>query len=191
MRTIFLFLCFLLLAVSCRNDETPKPRAYVRIALPEKAYQQFDSLHPYSFEYPRYALFTPDVRTTAEPYWGDIVFPDFQGRIHLSYKPVEDRRQLIGYMEDARTFVHRHIPKATAIRDEIILHEDNRVFGVLYQIRGKEAASPLQFFATDSTDHFLRGALYFHVAPNNDSLAPVIDFLEKDIRHLFATLKWQ
>ncbi len=191
MRIIFLLTIPLFFVVSCQQNNTPRPRAYFRIALPEKAYQTFDSAYPYRFEHPAYSSFAPDTRETAEPYWADIVFPAFLGRVHLSYKEVEDREQLRGYFDDARTFVHRHIPKATAIHEEIITHGENQVYGVLFHIRGKEAASPLQFYATDSVSHFLRGALYFDVTPNNDSLAPVIGFFEEDIRHLFATLQWE
>ncbi len=188
-RFFFLFIVIVFVA-ACQRGDAPKPRGYLRIALPEKGYQLFDSVYPYRFEYPRYADFVPDQRESAEPFWADIVFPDFKGRIHLSYKTVNDPTQLREYLEDARNFVHRHIPKATAIRGEVIIHPGNQVYGMLYQIRGKEAASPLQFYATDSVAHFLRGALYFNVRPNNDSLAPVIDFIEEDIRHLFSTMEW-
>ncbi len=190
-RNIFLLTIPLIFAFSCQQNDTPKPRAYFRIALPEKAYQSFDSAYPYRFEHPEYSSFTPDTRDVAERYWADIVFPGFRGRVHLSYKEVEDADQLRGFFNDAHTFVHRHIPKATAIHDEIITHDENQVYGMLFHIRGREAASPLQFYVTDSLNHFLRGALYFNVTPNNDSLAPVIDFLEEDIRHLFATLEWE
>ena len=44
---------------------------------------------------------------------------------------------------------------------------------------------------TDSTEHFLRGALYFNVEPNNDSLAPVLTFIEEDVRHLVNTFRWK
>ena len=180
------------LLIACGGDPgSPKPRAYPRIALPEKSYQPFDSVYPYRMEYPEYAKFIPDLRESAEPYWADIVFPDFSGRIHLSYKAINQPGELAAYLEDSRTFVHRHIPKATAIEEEIFMHPASEVYGTLYRIKGKEAASPLQFFATDSLDHFLRGALYFDVRPNNDSLAPVIDFIEEDIRHLFHSLRWE
>ncbi len=191
MQRVFLLIFLIAFSSACHQGDTPKPRGYLRIALPDKGYQAFDSVYPYRMEYPKYADFVPDTRESAEPYWADIVFPGFKGRIHLSYKTVNNAEELREYLEDARTFVHRHIPKATAIREEIIMHPENRVFGMLYQIRGKEVASPLQFYATDSVDHFLRGALYFNVRPNNDSLAPVIGFLEADIRHLFSTLEWE
>ncbi len=180
----------LFLLAGCGDPGTPKPRAYPRIALPEKGYQPFDKDYPFLMEYPEYAAFVADERETAEPYWGDIVFPDFSGRIHLSYKEINSRQELQYYLEDARTFVHRHIPKATAINEELFRNEEGGVYGMIYQIRGREAASPLQFYATDSLNHFLRGALYFDVRPNNDSLAPVIQFIEEDVRHLLNTMEW-
>lgn len=191
MRNPIIILFLLILLVACGGNETPKPRGFFRIALPEKVYIQFDSLHPYRFEHPVYSVVVPDTRDWAEPYWADIVFEDFNARLHLSYKQVSSRNELYGLHQDAHTFVHRHIPKATAIRDEIFINEEDRVFGTLIRIRGREAASALQFWATDSVRHFLRGALYFNVTPDNDSLAPVIEFLEEDIRHLLLTLEWQ
>ncbi len=192
---VILVLCLsatICMLFSCGGDPgSPKPAAYPRIDLPEKSYQPFDSGFPYRTEYPVYAKFVPDARESAEPYWADIVFSEFSGRVHLSYKAINHPGELAEYLEDSRTFVHRHIPKATAIDKEILLQPAHKVYGTLYRIRGKEAASPLQFFATDSVNHFLRGALYFDVRPNNDSLAPVIHFIEEDIRHLFHSLRWE
>ncbi len=189
-RSVF-FIAFLMMFWACVQHETPKPRGFFRIALPEKSYQQFDSNFPYHFEHPQYSHFVPDTREWAEDWWGDLVFNDFNARIHISYKPVRNDSELEGYFNDVHTFLNRHIPKATAIRDEQIVYRERDVYGMLYNIRGREAASPLQFFATDSVSHFLRGALYFNTTPDNDSLAPVIEFLEQDIRHLLYTLEWQ
>ena len=191
MKNQMLILLLFILMPSCGSNETPKPRGFFRIALPEKVYVQFDEQHPYRFEYPKYAHVIPDTRDWAEPYWADIVFDIFNARLHLSYKPVSNPWELQGYLEDAYTFIHRHIPKATAIRDELFVNEEDRVYGTLIRIRGRDAASALQFWVTDSLQHFLRGALYFNVTPDNDSLAPVIEFLEEDVRHLMHTLEWQ
>lgn len=182
-------LVILLNIVACREDYTPKPRGYFRIDLPEKQYVKFDTTYPYTFEYPVYAKVVPDTRASSEPYWINIDFPKFQGRIYISYKTVKGN--LNEYLEDARTFVVKHIPKAEAIDDTLIYRPADRVFGLIYYIRGSQAASPCQFFVTDSTSRFLRGALYFNVEPNNDSLAPVLDFIEQDIRHLINTFRWK
>lgn len=179
------------LVTSCRHNYSPKPRGFVRIDLPEKSYQLLDTLFPYSFEYPAYSLFVPDTRDVAEPYWANLHFPDYKGTLHLSYKSVVYDTDLPAYLEDARSFTQRHIPKATSMKDEVIIDERSNVYGILFHIKGRDVASPLQFYITDSTTHFLRGALYFEVTPNNDSLAPVIDFIEADIRHMIKTLRWK
>jgi len=186
--TIFNLLIVTIMA-GCGEDYTPKPRGYFRIDMPDKEYTRFDSTFPYSFEYPVYAKIVPDTRTTSEPFWMNIDFPQFNGRIHISYKPVEEN--LEEYLEDSRTFVIKHIPKADAIDDSLIYRPESAVYGLVYYIEGPAAASPCQFFITDSTSRFLRGALYFNFPPNNDSLAPVIDFIENDIRHLITTFRWK
>jgi gliding motility-associated lipoprotein GldD len=179
--------CFLI--TGCNQDYTPKPRGYFRIDLPEKQYVRFDTTYPYTFEYPAYSRIIFDNRPTSEPYWINIDYPQFKGRIHISYKPVKGN--LVEYLEDARTFVLKHIPKADAIDDSLIYRPDDQVYGLVYYIDGAGAASPCQFFVTDSSSHFLRAALYFGVTPNNDSLAPVIQFIEEDIRHMISTFRWK
>lgn len=186
-----IFFVLLITAISCGQSYSPKPRGFVRIDLPEKQYQSLDTLLPYSFEYPVYSRFMNDNRQEAEPYWGNLIFPDFKGVIYLSYKPVNSSDDLDVYFEDARTFVNKHIPKASSLNDHIVNVPERDVYGFYHEIRGREVASPVQFYVTDSLDHFLRGALYFNVAPDNDSLAPVIDFIREDILHLLTTLEWK
>ena len=178
------------LMVACGDTPIPKPRGYFRIQMPQKSYQAFDSTFPYGFEYPGYALITPDPYAPEEPYWININYPDFKGQLHISYKVVNDTN-LMDYLEDSRKFVLKHMPKASAINDSLIYDMDRNLYGIFYEIRGIGAASPFQFFVTDSTDHFVRGALYFNVKPNNDSLSPVIDYLKKDIEHLLQTFHWK
>lgn len=192
--TLFVFAAgfFLLFTITgCKQGQSPRPRGYFRIALPEREYRLFDSVFPYSFQLPVYSRLVPDTHDMAEPYWANIIFPAYKGTIHLSYKPVTSYADLVRYFDDARKFTQHHIPKATAIREELILYDDNKVYGLLYQIRGREAASPVQFYVTDSVRHFLRGALYFEVTPNTDSLAPVISFIEDDIRYMIESLRWR
>jgi gliding motility-associated lipoprotein GldD len=186
------FLVFLvsgMFIISCSSDYYPKPRGYLRIDLPEKSYQLFDSTFPYTFEYPVYGKIVPDNDPNAEPYWININFRQFKGVLHLSYKTVQDNLNL--YLEDTRTLAMKHIPKASGIENREYVNNDAKVYSLIYNISGTGAASPYQFYATDSVHNFLRGALYFNVVPNNDSLAPVIDFLEQDINHLIETLRWK
>lgn len=187
---LFCLFCLIVLFTACREDPIPRPRGYFRIDLPEKIYQPFDTTFPFAFEYPVYAKIKGDPYAPDEPYWININFPQFKGSIHISYKVVNDTN-LASYLEDSRKFVVKHIPKAQAINDSLIYDTARNIYGLLYEIRGTGAASPFQFFVTDSTDHFVRGALYFNIVPNNDSLAPVIDFLKKDIQHMIQTFRWK
>ncbi len=174
---------------SCGDTYTPKPRGYFRIDLPAHDYAVFDSTFPYTFEYPVYARLTPDPFAPDEPYWLNVDYPAFSGRVHLSYKAVDGN--LNEYLEDSRKFVMKHIPKASGIRDSLIFDPGRKMYGLVYQIEGMGAASPCQFFITDSLSHFVRGALYFEVEPNNDSLAPVISFVRQDIDHMLRTFEWK
>jgi len=174
---------------SCSGDYYPKPNGYLRIDLPEKKYVSFDSDLPYTFEIPVYSKVVPDNDPMAGKYWINIEFPQFKGKLHLSYKKINGN--LNNYLEDTRTMVMKHIPKASAIENKTYENPSRKVYGLTYTIAGTATASPYQFYLTDSTNNFVRGALYFNVVPNNDSLAPVIDFLEEDINHLIETFRWK
>ena len=186
-RVVSLFL--LVVVASCNQEYTPKPRGFMRIDLPEQTYSPVETNCPYSFEFADYARFVPDTRELSDPCWFNIDYPQFKAKIHFSYKPINDN--LGEYLEDSRTLTNKHISKASNIEESLILKENTRVFGTIYEVEGSRAASPIQFHLTDSTNHFLRGALYFNVAPNNDSLAPVIDFLRDDVLRFIETLEWK
>lgn len=188
-RDILLIMVLLIFVSACNEQYTPKPRGYFRIDLPSHEYVTLDSIHPFSFEYPVYARLSPDPFAPDEPFWLNVDFPAFKGRIHLSYKEIDNN--LSEYLEDSRQFVMKHIPKASAIDDSLIYDPVRKVYGLIYHIDGMGAASPCQFFVTDSIKHFVRGALYFDVVPNNDSLAPVISFINEDIDHLLSTIEWR
>jgi len=184
----FIILLMLVFFLSCQSPYAPKPRGYFRIDLPEKSYQWFDTTYPYRFEYPAYATISESEYVQGEKYWINIKFKSFDATLHISYKIVNGN--LITYLEDAYTLATKHIPKADAIYDSLIIERNRNLFGLMYQIEGSEVASPYQFLLTDSTNHFVRGALYFNTLPNNDSLQPVIDFLKDDIDHMINTFQW-
>ena len=172
---------------SCGERGTPRPRGHFRIDLPEKEYRLYDSICPFTFEYPVYGYVAAEPGIT-EPCWFNIEFPEYGGKIHLSYIGIEGNLDLL--TEDAHTLAYKHTVKADAINERYWENREKRVFGTLYSITGN-AASSLQFYLTDSTKHYLRGALYFNVTPDKDSLKPVIDFFSADVIHLVETLEWK
>ncbi len=183
-----LLLVLSILLVSCNQNYTPLPRGFFRIDLPKHSYKLSDTTFPYYFEYADVAELQNSPYNPNQKYWINIVYPQFKAKVYLSYKIVDGN--LITYLEDAYTLVSKHIPKADMINDSVIENSEQNVYGLTYKISGSGAASPYQFFVTDSASNFLRGALYFDIVPNNDSLEPVIDFITTDLEHLVNTLKW-
>ena len=186
----------ILCIVSCRPQVfPPKPPGYFRIDTPEQhKYVVFDQPgFPYTFEYPVYANITRDTVFLGEkaqnPYWININFPQLNGVINLTYKEINAEQTLFKLNEDAWGLSFFHHEKATGIGTRQFMN-DYGVSGALYTLDGN-TASKYQFTATDSVRHFLRGALYFDVTPNADSLKPANDFLEKDIEHLLMSMKWK
>jgi len=188
-------LVLLLYACSCREVSVPKPKGHFRIDLPVKEYQKFIGQSgenkdiPFSFEYPAYGHLTFKTEESNEPGWFNIEFPAYKAKIYLTYKAVKNDFE--GLMEQSyRMNVKNHITKADAINEQQINNKEEKVFGILYDLKGN-TASAVQFYVTDSVSNYLRGSLYFSAEPNADSLAPVISFFRDDIIHLIETLKWE
>jgi gliding motility-associated lipoprotein GldD len=193
-RAVLAVFLLALLTVSCNSDYVIKPRGYFKIDFPQKAYQKFDQPgYPYTFEYPVYGQITKDSlffdQKAENPYWINIDFPEFSGRIHISYKQV-GRNNFDSLVNDAFTMSYKqHTYKASAIEPQPF-STPSGIEGVYFTLKGNTATAN-QFFATDTTRHFLRGALYFSATPNEDSLRPVNNFLKADLQHLINTLQWK
>ena len=178
---------------SCNSTFVPKPKGYFKIDFPQKQYQLFSQPgYPYTFEYPIYANIVKDSMflggAAENPWWININFPRFNGRIYVSYKEI-GKNKLDKLINDAYTLTNKHSSKAYSIEDSLIF-TPNGVHGIFFKVGG-DVATANQFFLTDSTRHFLRGALYFDATPNEDSLAIVNKFLIEDMRHLINTFKWK
>ena len=146
---------------------------------------------PYSFEYPVYGKIIRDTAFFGDkpenPYWINVDFPRFHARMYISYKKVEGNFDKL--REDAYKMTYKHTYKASSIEDSLI-STPLGVHGIFFNVGGN-AATAKQFFVSDSTSHFLRGALYFDTTPNADSLSIVNDFLQQDMNHLINTLRWK
>ena len=186
-RGVFFFI-IILFVDSCKKTFTPKPRGYFRIDFPDKKYQKYKSDEcQYTFEYPVYGIIVNFDDKNTEPCWINIEFPEYRGKIHLTYWELENN--LAEHVEDVRTLAYKHIIKADDIKENLIMYPDRNVYGIFYDIEGNTASS-VNFFITDSTSNFLRGSLYFSARPNIDSLKPVINFFTDDIKHLIETFEW-
>jgi gliding motility-associated lipoprotein GldD len=150
---------FLLLSFACKKDYIPKPRGYFRISFQEKTYHKTDSAGlPYRFDIPGYSKIVPDNDRLAEPYWINLKVPAHRAEVHISYKKVDNNLEKL--TEDSRTLAYKHSIKADAINERIFVNPQKKVYGTIYLIDGN-AASPLQFYLTDSTRNFLPTSIPF------------------------------
>lgn len=187
-KNIFVLILIIVTAFACKKEYTPKPTAYFRITFPEKKYNRIEIPNLFSFDMAQYAQISRDSGSLSEPNWFNINMPENKATIYLSYKDVNGNLEKLS--EESRELVYKHTIKASAINEHIIIDEEKKVYGTLFEIRGN-AASPLQFHLTDSTNHFLRGSLYFREVPNYDSLKPVIEFMTADVYRFIETLNWE
>ena len=189
---VITFIGLIILAmVSCGEPDRPlpKPKGYFRIDLPEKNYVSVDTIEKYAFEVPSYAVLTGDPFSPQEKNWINVEVPQFKASIHLTHKDVNGN--LSEYLEDVHTMLTKHLQKANGMRDSLIVNDEHNVYGMFIEMDGKGVATPMQFYLTDSTKNFVRGALYFNFKPENDSMQPVINFIRKDIDHLIETFEWK
>ncbi|MBO9635283.1 MAG: hypothetical protein J7578_19385 [Chitinophagaceae bacterium] len=194
MKAIALLSLVAFFVISCNSEFTPKRRGYFRIDFPKHEYRVFDQPgYPYTFEYPVYATVVKDSTffeaNPENPYWINIDIPRFDGKVYISYKNVTGNDDFTRLVNDAYKMTYKHSSKATEITDSA-MRTPNHVSGVFFQVGGN-AATAKQFYLSDSTKHFLRGALYFDATPNEDSLSVVNDFLQEDLKHMINTLKWK
>ncbi len=144
---------------------------------------------PYSFEYSIHSILLPDTSNVRERYWIEIYYPEMKADVHITYKKVMNNEQLLKeFMNDAYKLTAKHQIKAYAI-DEAIVHTPSGKTAIINEIEG-DVPSQFQFTMTDSSSNFLRGALYFNTKVQNDSLAPAIDYMKKEIMHMINTLEW-
>jgi len=195
-RLVFLltFLAIIGFVYACNSDYTIRRRGYFNIDFPKHQYQQYNIPGvPYSFEYPTYSKIVQDTSFFEDkpenPYWINIEFPTFNGKIYLSYKQISGRQSFDKLVDDAFKLTYKHTAKATDIKDSLMVTPEG-ISGIFFKVGGN-AATGRQFFLTDSVRNFVRGALYFDATPNADSLNIVNDFLEEDMRHLINTFKWK
>ena len=204
----------MLFAACGGGDYTPKPQAYLRIDMPEHSYWLVDSLctHPgdtltdgtdtmvtitgscKTFPFIFEANQCVEIKEKSAPKgeeWIDLVYPQWDGVVFLTYKRLNGPDDLRGQIDTSSRLVEKHYKFSSGVDEQSFDSDDGTVHAVTWHLKGSKVASTFQFYATDSVRHFLRGALYLNRTPNNDSLAPVLKYMQEDIEHLVETLRWR
>ncbi len=157
----------------------------MRPNLPAKEYKAFSSNCPFEFEFP---VASKIIVREDQFCWFTIRYPKVQAEIHLTYKAVENN--LKEYLDQTHKLAYDHHFKATNIREEKIINREDDVYGLSFYLKG-EVASNTQFFLTDSTNHFVRGSLYFNSKAKPDSLAPYVNYVNEDISRFIESFRWR
>lgn len=185
-KQILFIIIISIVVISCQDEQlSPKPKGYFRVNLPERTYSKFDKNYPYSFDYSSQSLV---LETNKDSFWVNLFYPYYKATLYLTYKNVNADIQPL--MEQSRKYAYKHSVKADAINETVWINDVDKTYGILYDIKGN-AASPLNFYLTDSTKHFISGSLYFDVKPNKDSLAPIVEYIREDIITMVESLKWK
>jgi gliding motility-associated lipoprotein GldD len=188
--TIFSLCVTGLLVVACSHDYQPKPKGYNRLELPPASYRVSPDTLPYQFEYSVHARFMKDTSWVRERHWIEIYYPELKATIHITYKNLNHNSKLLKeYLQDAYVLTAKHQIKAYSIEETVVKTPSGKT-AVVAELDG-EVPSQFQFTTTDSVQNFLRGALYFNVPVQNDSLRPAIEYMKKDVMHLINTLEWR
>jgi len=183
MRKIFLVFISIILLTSCKDDLLPKPKGYLNLTYPANSYQNLELTRPYSFEVSKFTIIKDERKN-----WLKIQYPKLKASVNITYRPIQNNLKEL--LTDSEKLVYKHAVKAEQIIPRDFENDEYRVFGSLHEISGN-AASQIQFHLTDSTHHFIKGALYFYTKPNYDSILPAVEYIKKDIIRLIETLEWK
>ena len=190
--SIFTFILLICFSSCVKKQEVPvpKPIGYFRLTTPEAAYQHWDSLLPFTFDYSKHASLTLQPKKD-NVYWVDIQYPSLAAIFKMTCFPVENNLHNLMWSEEEQVMFHVERRMTDDIQYATVSDPYERVFGRLYELEGKHVATPFRFWLTDSSRYFVKGALYFDFAPNNDSLAPIIDYLTKDALFMIESWQWK
>lgn len=174
-------LIFSIFLVSCGDDVLPKPKAMLRLEYPESSADRLVS-EKFTFQHNSQAQIEKGKNHSVT-----LDYPLMKGSIFITYKEVNSNLQEL--LTDAQKLSYEHVVKADNITEQPFINRKDRVYGMFYEVSG-DAASQAQFYVTDSTRHFVTGSLYFRAKPNYDSIYPAAIYLQKDIRTIMESIRW-
>ncbi|CAM1350284.1 gliding motility lipoprotein GldD [Tenacibaculum insulae] len=178
----FLLLISAMLLVGCGEETLPKPKGYLSLEYQNLGYNKLNNSRPYRFDVAKKAT----IKNLPQN-WLKVQYPKLKASVDITYRPVNNNlRELL---IEAEKLVLEHTVKADHISWRDYVDTDKKIYGKMCEISGN-AASQIQFHVTDSTNHFLKGSLFFYTKPNYDSILPAVEYIKKDMIHMLETLEW-
>lgn len=180
---LFLALSSLCMFTACKEDATPKPDGFLSLEYPKEGYELYEHSNcGFKFNKNKLAQIKPEENCSFK-----VDYPKMKASIYINYRPVQNNLNLL--LKDAQKLTYNHTIKADDIQESVFEHPEKKVYGMFYRVIG-DAATNVQFYATDSTSNFVVGTLYFYAKPNFDSIYPATKYIEEDMRTILETLEW-
>jgi len=178
------FLGVLLTLGACKKETTPRPHAYLALEYPKQEYQPYEnSYHHFTFDLNKNAN-VKEIKPTAF----EVHYPQMKATIFMNYKTVDNN--LDALLKDAQKLTYEHFIKADEIIEQPYINAEEQVYGMFYHVGGN-AATNVQFYATDSVKNFVVASLYFYAKPNFDSILPASHYIQQDMRQMLESLRWE
>lgn len=181
-RLLVLLILMMISFSGCKEEVLPKPKAMLRLEYPGAKSVPYRN-GAFGFEMNQLSTIKEETSSSLT-----LDYPLLNGAIFLNYKPVQGN--LNSLLADAQKLSYEHVVKADQIMEQPFINPEDKVYGMFYEVTG-DAASQAQFYVTDSTNHFVTGSLYFYAKPNYDSIYPAAVYLQKDIRKIMETIRWE
>lgn len=173
--------------MACREAIVPKPNAFLSLKYPDAFYQKIALNQPFKFDKNKLAV-VEGIQYKESSQSLNLNYPLLKAKLYLSYHPLNEN--LARYVSETEFTTKNHAKVAHQVTEQKFENLRTNVFGKMYELTGP-VASQCQFYVTDSSQHFLTGALYFKVKPNYDSILPAVRYLQKDMIRLVESLEWK
>ncbi len=188
-----IFVVYIMLGCTS-NPPVPKPRTYPRMVLPERAQVTINLVEcPFIFDFPDYGRINRNKtffnESTPHACWFDLNMEAFNANLFISYHAIKTRKDFDQLVRDTYKITDQ-INKRSDYMEEIRMRNENGVSGMKFEFEGA-AASPIHFYLSDTTMHFVKGALYYNNSVRPDSLAPATRFIKEDIDRMLASFQWK
>lgn len=182
-----LFFIFIVLFFGCQEIAVPKPKAFLDLNYPEAIYQRLELDFPFKFDKNKLSILE-GVSDTKEMIGFNLNYQILKARLNLTYHALDENLEF--YISETE-FTTKNLAKvAYDVSERKFENTAAKVFGKFYELSGP-VASQFQFYATDSSRHFLAAALYFKVKPNYDSILPAVRYIQKDMIRIMESLEWK
>ena len=186
-KILFLFVLFLFL-FSC--DETtylPREKGFLRLEFEKPTYDTFSNESSglnfiYNDAYSNFEIVSDEKIV--------ITYKDIKISIVLSDVELENISSFEESIQNFYMFLEPHRKKSNQISIKEFTSTDNNRFAKVFEMRGP-VASPLQFYVTDSTNHFLFGSMNIMEKSDYDSIYPSIMYVKNDIFSIIESVNWK